>query len=784
MRTYIGSRLHRPRLRALVVTLWILLFALPPLSAQKSGRGPLQPPHVGYVYPAGGPVGKSLRVSLGGQYFSPDARLVVEGTGVQSRSVSHFRPMTQQEFNKARDRIQELMAKAGVTKEVKQAADVPPGALAKLSEEERSEIRTLRQRMQEGNPRRHPNPAIAETLVFDLELAPDAAPGSREVRILTEQGLSNPLTFVVGTLPEILADEVVGKPAEEPKGGKAAQAGQQRAVARTETRVTLPVVVNGRILQGGVDRFLFKAIKGQRLVLSAEARSLIPYLADAVPGWFQATLTVYDSSGRELAYNDDYRFSPDPAVLFEVPADGEYSVDINDAIFRGREDFVYRLTIGELPFVTGVFPLGGCRGAPGPVELSGWNLSSRSANLAKADLGTERVSLTIADPLLSAKPIPFELTEFAEVMETEANDTPESAQPLQLPCVVNGRVGEEGDKDWFRFEGKAGALVIAEVRARRLGSPLDSQLRLLDSQGKVLAFNDDHEDKAAGLLTHHADSLVKVRLPSDGVYRVELLDVQHQAGAACAYRLHLREARPDFELRTDMSAFNGRENEVVPFTVHALRRDGFDGPITVSLKDPAFPAELSGATIPAGADRVRMTLTIRAAAQANPVRFCLVGSAKLEGRELRREAIPADDMMQAFAYRHLVEAKASYLYVASEENRRPLLKVRCPSPLPLKPGKKVHVHLPLPQRKGAQALRVELSEPPAGVSLHSQEANIGGLDIVLEVEGSKLAPGQRGNLVFAAYMENAPNNKTKGKPKTARKVALGYLPAVPFVVEP
>ena len=34
------------------------------------------------------------------------------------------------------------------------------------------------------------------------------------------------------------------------------------------------------------------------------------------------------------------------------------------AIYRGREDFVYRITIGELPFVTSIFPLGGRAGEP------------------------------------------------------------------------------------------------------------------------------------------------------------------------------------------------------------------------------------------------------------------------------------------------------------------------------------------------------------------------------------------------------------------------------------
>ena len=107
------------------------------------------------------------------------------------------------------------------------------------------------------------------------------------------------------------------------------------------------------------DRYRFQARKGQQLVVAVSARELIPYLADAVPGWFQATLALYDAQGKELAYDDHYRFHPDPVLFYEIPADGQYTLEIHDALYRGREDFVYRIAMGELPFVTSIFPLGG-----------------------------------------------------------------------------------------------------------------------------------------------------------------------------------------------------------------------------------------------------------------------------------------------------------------------------------------------------------------------------------------------------------------------------------------
>ena len=140
--------------------------------------------------------------------------------------------------------------------------------------------------------------------------------------------------------------------------------------------VSLPAVLNGQILPGASDRYRFQASKGQRIVTAASARELIPYIADAVPGWFQAAISICDADGKELSYADHFRFRPDPVLCFDVPKDGEYILTIRDSLYRGREDFVYRITIGELPYVTSIFPLGCQAGKQTSYEVRGWNLSA------------------------------------------------------------------------------------------------------------------------------------------------------------------------------------------------------------------------------------------------------------------------------------------------------------------------------------------------------------------------------------------------------------------------
>ena len=244
---------------------------------------------------------------------------------------------------------------------------------------------------------------------------------------------------------------------------------------------------------------------------------MIPYLADAVPGWFQAALALYDAKGNELAYADHFRFHPDPVLYYEIPKDGEYVIEINDSIYRGREDFVYRITVGELPFVTSIFPLGGRAGhadhrrADG-LEPAGGQADDGCHGQRPGHLSRSPCARRNWSPTACRSP----WTRCRNAWKRSRTTRRKTAQPVTLPIIVNGRIDQPGDWDVFRFEGRAGEQIVAEVYARRLDSPLDSVLRLTDAAGRQLAFNDDHEDKASGLNTHHADSYLIATLPADG----------------------------------------------------------------------------------------------------------------------------------------------------------------------------------------------------------------------------------------------------------------------------
>jgi hypothetical protein len=722
-----------------------------------------QMPHAGYVYPAGGRQGTTFEITVGGQFLDGVTSALVSGPGVQASVVEHVKPLTPAQAAQLRDQAKELSGKASPTAE------------------ERQKIAEIRAKLL-SFVRRSTTPAIAETVRVQIALATGAALGERELRLLTPNGLTNPVMFCIGQLPEISRP-----PAKVTGALTAAQAGRGRGQAGSLTpdlpmEIALPVLLNGQITPGGVDRFRFQATRGQHVVVAANARELLPYISDAVPGWFQATLLLSDSQGREVKYADHFLFHPDPVLYYEIPDNGAYTLEIHDSLYRGREDFVYRIEVGELPFVTAVFPLGERVGTHAAIEAKGWNLPAGQLTEDTKGKPAGVYPISAHNGQLVSNRVPFAIDTLPETLEKEPNNRKENAQRVTLPVIVNGRIDQPGDWDVFRFNGHAGEEIVAEVSARRLNSPLDSLLRLTDAAGRELAVNDDAEDKGAALLTHQADSRLLFKLPANGAYYLHLGDAQGKGGADYAYRLRISRPLPDFELRVVPSGISARAGATVPVTVYALRHDGFAGDIALKLKDAPAGFLLSGGVIPGNAESVRLTLTMPSRPEG-PRSLTLEGRATIAGRDVRHVGVPAEDMMQAFYYHHLVPAKQWLAEVtgAPRPNLRAAFTIEAESAARLPRDGTVAVRVVLNAPRMADTLRLQLNQPPEGITIQEVAAVRDGVAIILRADAAKLKAGLKGNLIVDAYMERA---ATQGvTPQAARRrVPLGTLPAIPFEI--
>ncbi len=751
-------------------------------------------PNIGYVYPAGGQQGTTVHVTAGGQRMQGVTGVHVTGGGVDATLIRYEGRVPQLNGDERRElkaRLTELRrrkqaeaagaepppasrrtpAASGKPPTDKPAPDKPPTELPKhpllnvldelsLEELDRLEVRFLHQ-----DQRRQPNVQIGETAFLEVRIAPDARPGDRDLRLVTRAGLSNPMRFQVGALPEAREPELLGERSKAPPP------------------LDTPVLLNGQILPGEVDRFRLRARAGQRLVVQTHARRLVPYLADAVPGWFQATVALLDERGVEVAFADDWRFDPDPVLCCEIPRDGEYSLQIHDAIYRGREDFVYRVRVAEGPFVTGMFPLGAREGEAAVAAVDGWNLSVDEV-LLDTDAGGEAVRRTSAGAALerTSNELAYAVDALPESAEDEAAEaTAAAAQPIAMPRIVNGRIGWPGDVDVFEFRGHQGEEIVAEVVARRLGSPLDALLRLVDASGEVVAWNDDHVDRASGLLTHHADAYLRVRLPIGGVYRVQLSDAQRHGGDEYAYRLRVSKPRPDFAAFATPASLNVAAGGAVPFDVHVVRRDGFDGEIQLALIGAPPGFALNGGRVPAGRDHVLLTLSAPPIAVPAPLVLHLEARARAGDAEIVRRVVPAEDAMQAFAYRHLAPAQDLLLSVIGAGRLAPQVDLP-PGAVEIPSGGSATLHLGTRRNRVPDTIRFDLLGAPDGLTLGEVTMAVGVVNVTLNAADT-LPPGTTDNVVLEVIYETPARPAAGDQPARARqRTSIGYLPAIRFEV--
>ena len=406
-----------------------------------------------------------------------------------------------------------------------------------------------------------------------------------------------------------------------------------------------------------------------------------------------AILTLLDQKGTMLAENNGWD-DGDPLLSFRVPETGRYRVQVSDKTDSGSKDHFYRLSIGSFPIVTDCFPLGIPAGKESDVQLIGFNLVSNSFVHLKPGVVGEMAVPIDAEKFRSRGSLKVVVNEGPELIEDEPNDTSAQAMTIPVPCTVNGRIlGQSRDRqytlrpsdvDIFKFHARAGQHLVIETDAARRGSPIDTKIEVLDTEGKPVerlllqAVRDSHItfknidsntddlrvenwqemelnqlmylqgevckifrmpqgpdsgfqfynaggkrldyfdtspvahalDEPAYIVEPHppgtkplpnglpvftvyyandddayrklgSDSFLIFDPPKDGDYLVRITDSRGFSGDRFAYRLTVREAKPDFSVTLSaadpsVNAGSGKE-----FSVLADRRDGFDGDITV-----------------------------------------------------------------------------------------------------------------------------------------------------------------------------------------------------------
>ncbi len=421
----------------------------------------------------------------------------------------------------------------------------------------------------------------ADALTVRFHADADALPGVRDFRIATPHGAST-----VGQVV-ITQDPVVAETDGDNNSPEKAQL------------IGLPAAVCGSIDRiEDRDYYKFHADAGQSLVFRVRGMLLEDRIHD-LQNHLDPILTLRGPNGSTIAVADN-DIAGDPLLCQRFERAGDYTLEVRDVRYKGDPSWVYCIEINDRPFVRTLFPLAVAAGKTAEFSPVGYQFPTAGPFAWSVpsvwSAGPHEVQLPIGKT--RANPAEVVVADVPLVAETSApHSTVKSAQHVDVPIGINGRLLKEGESDLFSFQAKRGQALTFEVVSRRAGSPLDSALRIVDSRGRTVMEGDDSPEE--GRLS--ADALIEGwSPPADGTYAIEIRDLLQRGGAEFVYYLKITPAEPRFELKLDTD-----KTELSPGTsgvifVSTIRRNGFDGEIALSVDGLPKAVTAVCGRIPAG----------------------------------------------------------------------------------------------------------------------------------------------------------------------------------------
>jgi len=566
-------------------------------------------PYVAYVYPAGITAGTTNRLVVGGQGLWGNLHGMVSGEGVEVVSVQIVPGFPVPGTAGQRQHLKKWLD--AIAKGDRAEPPLPGDKhinewrecswWRKLGDLDELQISLVERNLFIPKNALQASPSLRQMALVTVAAAPDAEPGIREMTLFNSTMAGAPHPLVVTSAPHVA--EPLYKPPHRRRGKP----------LPTRVEIAPPFVLNGQIMPGETDRFSFIFAKGERLRFKVTARELLPYIGDAVPGFFNAVLRLVGPGGEEVAFADDDSYHPDPVLYAEIPDSGDYVLEVRDNLFRGREDFVYMIEV-------------------------------------------QRAGDGVADGHL-------------------AGDMP-TARPSGGNGTSFSGVVMPGQSCEFEIDISEPCRRVIEVEARALGSPLDPVVSLYAPQGwwpfakrELLQSWDDMTNAVfvGSIAQAECDPAGDYDFKKPGKYRVVVSDRVGAGGDDYFFRMNVREPSPDFTVYSTRSSFPVREGVRTKTTFRIVRRDGFDGDVRI-LDAPelrfakgVIPAESNEVTI-AAIGRTKIATAREAEIFAEGMK---------DGFPMTRRVVPADEVQQAFAWVHLIPARAFHFTYCPWEHLPP-----------------------------------------------------------------------------------------------------------------
>jgi hypothetical protein len=449
---------------------------------------------------------------------------------------------------------------------------------------------------------------------------PGTPVGVYPVRVVTDDGLSNPFLLAVGQFAQVAEKE-------------------ENNTFESAQELTTPVVVEGQAGGNDVDFFRFAGKKGQRIVIDAQCAR--------IGSGVDPTIRLTTASRRFVASADD---SPglmtDARLVVALPEDGDYVLEISDSGYKGGARPVYRLLVGEVPIADEVYPLGGRAGETVGIELRGGTFNAEGAAalrivpVPETGLAWPRVAGAVVG--LGGPQAGMDIESLGALVVGDLPEVREPSSPnappirAAAPVVLNGRIDPAGDEDRFVLAVTPGQKISIEVEAYSAGSALDGVLQVLDPKGAVLATADDTPGPRNPKMpqqqptTQSPDPSLPSYTVPNGVSELTLAlkDLQGRGGTGYPYRIKVLPSPPGFAVALNDSQINVPRGGTA--TVGAtVERKGYTGKIQIKVVDLPAGLTLRGGAVADAQTAGSFTLSADESAKPGPVTLNIVAEAQV-----------------------------------------------------------------------------------------------------------------------------------------------------------
>ncbi|MFO0906549.1 MAG: PPC domain-containing protein [Pirellulales bacterium] len=450
------------------------------------------------------------------------------------------------------------------------------------------------------------------TRTVKVTLDPAVPVGVGGIMVATPAGSSETLLLLVDDLPSV------------------ADNGQNQAPVQAQA-LTLPIAVDGVSDGSRFDYYKFSVQAGQRVAVEVYAGRLAQD--------YDPVLRLLDATGKELiSADDDAGLGADCRFAHTFQAAGDYLIEIRDNQYRGGGR--YRLRVGDFPLASTAFPLAVQAGTTAKVGGAGPEMEGAAqADVAvPAPMAGERLPVGVKYPGgVSSALATVVASKWPEAVEVEPNNELAQANPLSTPGGVSGRFESPRDRDCYQFEAKAGQRWAFRALSRSVGSPAIVKMYVQKADGAAVAESPVSEADEESLV---------VAIPADGSYRLVVQDLLKRGGPDFAYRVSAEPVAPfTLSLKPDKATryrYQLAKNGAMSIEVLAAR-NGYDGPITLSVEGPGGAYQVFSNVIGEKAPSARMYVIPPAG--LTPGQFAaikIVGTATVNGEAATATTSTAD----------------------------------------------------------------------------------------------------------------------------------------------